>query len=266
MPTTRSRVCFQATDILPFLLAAMTLPACEARPPAAPTGPVPLVAPVPSPPPPPPPVPAPAPGPGHILSGVLLDHTNSGPRPRAGSTIRYYLEVSDREGRHGQVTTDASGRYTIAALPDDRPIKLVADPDWSNGRFQRCVAKRTMSRDLALDLALLSRDARNLTDLSPTISGIVFETTSGVRKPVVGTPVAYCAAACRGMMDVFMHTGPDGYYEFCEIPIGPGSVHAGDCHDSMMGVDVDFRGTAVVDIDLTPMITGCPHAARASRR
>ena len=225
MPTTRSRVCFQATDILLFLLAAITLPACEARPPAAPTGPVPLVAPVPSPPPPPPPppppLPAPTPGSGHTLSGVLLDHTNSGPRPRAGSLIRYYLELSDREGRHGQVTTDASGRYTVAALPDDRPIKLVAEPDWSNGRFQRCVAKRIMTRDIALDLELFTRDARNLTGRAPTISGIVFETTSGVRKPVVGTSVAYCGPACRGMMDVFMHTGPDGYTSSVRFPSGP---------------------------------------------
>ena len=63
-----------------------------------------------------------------------------------------------------------------------------------------------------------------------------------------------------GMVDVLTWTDADGRYEFCGLPVGTGHVGAGDCHDASFYVDVTIPRDTKLDIDLTPLIQGCPRA------
>jgi hypothetical protein len=123
---------------------------------------------------------------------------------------------------------------------------------------QPCAAHARMDSDNVLDVELVRPGARLTTQVSPTLSGIVFTMTSEGRRPAVGEPVSFYGDDFQGMVDVLTWTDSDGRYEFCNLPFGTGHVGAGDCHDSMSSVDVAIPRDTKVDIDLTPLVQGCP--------
>jgi len=86
---------------------------------------------------------------------------------------------------------------------------------------------------------------------SPTLSGMVYETTADGRRPLPHTRVLYSMNDWNGF-DVYTDTDADGRYIFCRIPRGPGRLGAGDCDDAVFTLPVDVKGDTVVDVDLRP--------------
>jgi hypothetical protein len=205
-----------------------------------------------------PPSPPSAPASGYTLSGVVYENSGQGKVPRSQGRVRYYAASSLADGVHGSVELDANGRYVIPNLPRGHRVKLGAYVPMSLG--QPCAAHARMDSDSVLDVELVRPGARPTTQVSPTLSGIVFAMTAGGLRPAAGEPVSFYGDDFQGMVDVLTWTDGNGRYEFCGLPLGTGHVGAGDCNDTMLYLDVTIPRDTKVDIDLTSMVHGCPGA------
>ena len=218
-------------------------PACSQPPPAAPTPPPTILsAPVPA---------APRSQPGHTVSGTVLDGAASEPRAVPVSFVDYLVDSGSALGR---VPVDANGRYTIPNVPGGSRIRVTAI---GTSLKQTCGAYALVEGDTSLDIDLVRPGTRGRRHRTPTLSGVVFETTAAGRRPVAATPVVYYSVF-RGTFDVYTITDAEGRYEFCGLPLGAGDLLAGSCNDQMMPVPIELRSDSTnVDVDLTPWIRAC---------
>jgi len=88
---------------------------------------------------------------------------------------------------------------------------------------------------------------------SPTLSGVVFESTAAGRQAVPGKRVLYYS---NNSLSASTWTGPDGRYEFCRLPRGTGRVLMYDVEDwewlaPAKETPVVINGDVVPDIDIT---------------
>jgi hypothetical protein len=126
-----------------------------------------------------------------------------------------------------------------------------------------CAVHPTIDGDTIADIELVQAGVLPMTYGSPTLSGVVFETSTG-RRPAAGTPVLYSSNGHDGA-DVYMRTDAAGRYNFCRLPLGAGYVLAG-CPGAVMPVPgfrftrvpVEIRGDTVLDVDITSSISSCP--------
>lgn len=192
---------------------------------------------------------------GFSLSGVVFESTSAGRLPVSGGHVNFSLDG----GPSGPVPIDATGRYAISNLPPGRLVRVTAFDSGTRGLEQRCPASATIARDgdTKLDIELVRQGSLQLTNRSPTLSGVVFETTPEGPRPVAGTPVFYYVVY-YGTWDVYTKTDAHGRYEFCRIPEGAGTLAAGDCNDNMLTLPVTINRDTVVDVDLTSFNASCP--------
>ena len=92
---------------------------------------------------------------------------------------------------------------------------------------------------------------------SPTLSGIVYESTADGRRPLPNTRVLFSIDASSGF-DAYTDTDADGRYILCRIPRGSGRLGAGDCNDAVFWFPVEVNGDMTVDADLRPFKATCP--------
>jgi hypothetical protein len=126
-----------------------------------------------------------------------------------------------------------------------------------------CAVHPTIDGDTTADIELVQAGVQPTTYGSPTLSGVVFE-TSNRRRPVAGTPVLYSSYGHDGA-DVYTRTDADGRYNFCGLPLGAGYLLAG-CSGAVMPspefrftkVPVEIRGDTVLDVDITSSLSSCP--------
>lgn len=256
-----ARTCLFAWLALAGLLAACSEP---------PT----IVAPSPSSPP-PQGLPAPPPNPQTrpALTGVVFQTTEQGRRPVSGARVIVVDLIDGPYGDYGwsEVLSDTNGRFITNVFPvfPGRPVKVTAysgrDFGLSNqsGLYQMCAVHPTIDGDTIADIELVQAGVLPMTYGSPTLSGVVFETSNG-RRPVGGTPVLYSSYGHDGA-DVYTRTDAAGRYNFCRLPLGTGYVLAG-CPGAVTpspgfrftNVPVEIRGDTVLDVDITSFISSCP--------
>ena len=179
------------------------------------------------------------------------------------------------EGPYGvygwrEVFSDTNGRYSLANVFPGRTVKVTAYSGpgsglWNqSGLYQMCAVLPTISDgDTIADIELVQAGVLPVTYGSPTLSGVVFETSTG-RRPVGGTPVLYSSYGHDGA-DVYTRTDAAGRYNFCGLPLGAGYVLAG-CPSAVAwfpglrftNVPVEIPGDTIIDVDVTSSISSCP--------
>jgi hypothetical protein len=172
------------------------------------------------------------------------------PRSRPVPGGRVLFSVDSRPGGH--VGVDTSGRYTILGLPAGRLVRVTWFPSMELNALslhQPCPANATIAGGTELNIEVVRLGSREFTYRSPTLSGVVFETTPQGRRPLGATRVLYSLKNWGGF-DAYTETDVDGRYQFCRIPQGVGEIGAGDCNDAVLALPVDVNGDTVVDIDL----------------
>jgi hypothetical protein len=216
-----------------------------------------------------PPPPRPSPPPGPVLTGVVFQTTEQGRRPVPGAHVFVTDFIDGPYGDYGwsEVLADTNGRFTAAKVYLGRPVKITAYSGplsglWNqSGLYQTCAVHPMIEGDTTADIDLVQ--AGVLTYDSPTLSGVVIETSHG-RRPVAGTPVLYSSNGHDGA-DVYTRTDANGRYSFCRLPLGPGYVLAG-CAGAVMpypafrgtNVPVEIRGDTVLAVDITALVSSCP--------
>ena len=98
---------------------------------------------------------------------------------------------------------------------------------------------------------------RGITYGSPTLSGVVFHGTPEGRRPWANTRVFYKSIEAPSY-DVYVRSDEHGRYDVGRLPVGSGSVGAGDCNDAALYMPGEIRGDTVADIDVTWLVTTCP--------
>ena len=158
----------------------------------------------------------------HIVSGVVSD----GARPIEGANISAWIDQGgsgySHMWAHGQLLTDADGRYKLAGLPALVHVQLQT---WKDGYVQQCAAPQvTLLGDTSVDLQLVSRGSLSAsTGEAPasgfrSVSGVVFEITGAGKQPVAGAYVDF-----EPFMDFPAATtlsDADGRYLLCGVPEG----------------------------------------------
>ena len=203
----------------------------------------------------PPPVATPMPA-GFQLSGTVFETTPQGSQAVSGGRIFFWI------GSHygGQIAVDESGRYLIAGLVAAPIIRLTWMPDWQMlglGLHQPCPANIAMpSADTRRDIEVVRSGSPGVRYDSPTLSGIVYESTADGRRPLPRTRVLFSIDESSGF-DAYADTDSDGRYILCRIPRGRGRLGAGDCNDAVFWFPVEVSGDIVVDADLRPFKESC---------
>ena len=191
---------------------------------------------------------------GNRLSGTVIEWTPSGVRSVSGGTVFFWRP--DRPV--SLVSVNSEGEYVI----QDVEIGTVVNMVWAAGpgsdKFhQPCPTYATIgATDAHRDIEVARLGSGDFRYESPILSGMVFETTAGGRRPLTHARVLY-AAGPRGY-DAYTETDNEGRYSFCRVPSGTGRVGAGDCNDAAFFVSADVKNDTVVDVDLTDFYASCP--------
>jgi len=193
---------------------------------------------------------------GFQLSGTVFETTPQGSQAVSGGHIFFWI------GSHygGQIGVDASGRYVIPGLVAAPIVRLTWMPDWPMlelGLHQPCPANVSMpSADTQRDIEVVRSGSPGFRYDSPTLSGIVYESTADGRRPLPHTRVLYSIDGSSGF-DAYTDTDADGRYIPCRIPRGSGRLGAGDCNDAVFWFPVEVNGDMSVDADLRPFKEAC---------
>lgn len=188
------------------------------------------------------------------LQGTVFETTPEGRRPVPGA----YLNVLGHHGGSGYgitVYADAEGRYTVGTLPKGSTVLVHAMGGLDRAGFHRhqpCVATAVVKGATVVDVEFNHKDVRG-SGGSPTVSGVVFETTPTGRQPVRDRQVLYYAP---NMLAAHTITDANGRYEFCKVPVGDGKVFVTDPSDWDLGGPaaeriVSVLGDVVVDLEVS---------------
>jgi len=192
--------------------------------------------------------------PVHTLQGTVFETTPEGRRPVPGA----YLNVLSHARGSGYGITayaDGEGRYTVSTLPNGSTVLVHAMGGVDGAGFQRhqpCVATAVVKGNTVLDVEFNHKDVRG-SGGSPTVSGVVFETTPTGRQPVRERQVLYYAP---NILAAHTITDANGRYEFCKVPVGVGKVFVTDPYDWDLGGPaaervVDVFDDVVVDLEIS---------------
>jgi hypothetical protein len=187
-------------------------------------------------------VPLGTPGPGLILSGVV----STAQGPVKGADISVWVSQSN-SGRHfGVVTTDAQGRYSLNGVPQGFVVMYAS----RGGYTQPCAATLAFNMNATLNIELVSLDSPlpPRTIAAPTLSGIVFETTEGGRRPIGGVDILM--EWLPDLVTATTRTDAEGRYLLCGVPTGHIDVSALKVGYGITDVAVQFQSDAVLDLEL----------------
>lgn len=236
-----------------WMTVALVLSGCDeggSRPPSSPTPLTPPAAPAPS-------------SQTHTLSGRVVEGTTQGVRPIADVPIMITIfpppGAFPRPSGFRSLVSDSEGRYVIGEVPHQHSVVLRAASPYTPGRSQPCAAALTMGADAVLDVELVSSPTtRRTIQGSPTISGVVYQTTAEGRRPIADAAVGYEAVCWTGEFPyAWTRTDANGRYELCRLPsvdiVSDGCVVAFAAGRSSSSGLLNPRADMIVDIDLSRM-------------
>jgi hypothetical protein len=145
------------------------------------------------------------------------------------------------------VSTDADGRYQFLNVPNGRVVLSGAGPHF----YQPCAAIATVSgANSVKDLEIVDSAATRpgTTADSPTLSGVVYRSTGGVRHPVAGVVIEFEYPPVIAATTI---TDAQGRYSLCHLPAGRGGLDLWLNGVAVGGSVVNISGDQVLDFDLT---------------
>ena len=199
---------------------------------------------------------------GASVTGVVFQSNGHERRPVPGAHV---FVVDLEEGPYGlypwfQLVTDAKGEYEIGAF-QGRAVKISAFAGdgfglWNqSGLSQRCAAHPIIDGHTTADIELTPPGIQPAEWQSPILSGVVFETVSGARRPAEDMPVLYSSRGHDGA-DAYTRTDSGGRYAFCGLPTGAGYVLPACTRATAppsgyrpSTFSVDIRGDTVLNIE-----------------
>ena len=169
--------------------------------------------------------PSPPSAPSFKLSGVVYEHTPSGPQPLANVKLRVWVRASILM----TVSSDASGRYELTGVPGSHELYIEPAPE--SGFFSPCPAGSNWLRtDEVIDVHVVSGAVLSSSGTPRTMprseiwtSGVVFESTSLGRRPVAGARVDFAGDGSEGGKTSSTLTDQRGAYLVCTAPPGVGT-------------------------------------------
>jgi len=138
------------------------------------------------------PTPTPPSQPSVTLSGLVFDHTSTGPVPRANVPL---LVRAWQSNVFMEVTSDATGRYSLSGVPAGA---ISIAPAGGSGYYAPCPAGWDVVRsDRVFDVHVVSATLLSTSGApadtpqlgSIWVSGLVFESTPQGRQPIAGATV-----------------------------------------------------------------------------
>src|SRR5262249_42081182 len=146
---------------------------------------------------------------------------------------------------------DAAGHYRISGLPDSFALLYASKA----GYLQPCAATVTLGADSSLDIALVSAASLSgasasapMAAVSPTLSGVVFESTPEGRRPVEGVDIEMDWEP--DLLTATTRSDAAGRYLLCSLPTGYIGVSAFKPAYETTGVAVQFNGDTVLDLEI----------------
>jgi hypothetical protein len=188
------------------------------------------------------------------VEGTVSEHTANGSKAIEGARIVPWFELGSSGRRLAAVWTDSGGYYRITDAQPGGFLVLYAE---RAGYRQPCGATvRLGGEPVRLDIEIvsdeaLSRDA-TLPDLmggTPTLSGVVFESTPGGRRPVADADVFF--EWSMDLVTAMSRSDANGRYRMCRLPTGRVDVTAVKPGYATSGQLVQFEGDTVLDFELS---------------
>ena len=179
----------------------------------------------------------------HVLSGIVMEASAG---PVAGASVNVWVEQAFSGFHFGTIETDGQGRYKVSDLPDGFVLLYAS----KNGYSQPCAATATVSADTVLDIELVSDSTSQPPSkiASPTLSGVVFETTREGKRPVAGAGVAM--EWFPDLPTARTKSDSAGRYLLCSLPTGPIGIWVSKPGYQATNVGVRFHGDTVFDIEI----------------
>jgi hypothetical protein len=162
------------------------------------------------------------------IRGIVTERlVGGGERPMPGVNVNAWVNAGtigySYMWANGGRRTDGAGRFELAGLPESTTVIVDA---WIDGHsyVQQCAAPPIrMEADTTVDLQLVSKENVSSNPdgipLAPGfrfVSGVIFETTSGGKRPVRGAHVDYEPVMDSPAAHTF--TDANGRYLLCGIP------------------------------------------------
>ncbi|HET9866083.1 MAG TPA: hypothetical protein VFQ06_02230, partial [Nitrospira sp.] len=162
----------------------------------------------------------------------VFEASEHGPRPLPGSRV---FVVDLDEGPYNwfpwyDLTADANGRFSFDRALTGRIVKLTAYEKTGLGPlsdeltlFQVRAVQATVGVAMTIEIELVRRGQQPRILVSPSLSGVVVETTPAGPRPAADMAVLYSSNRHDGA-DVYTRTDAEGRYGFWNLPIGGGHV------------------------------------------
>lgn len=152
------------------------------------------------------------------LSGIVFETTTDGRHPVSGASVGIDVNIPNLWYYFGRTTSDDNGRYSMPRLPEG----LIDAWASREGYAQPCFTSVRLRGDAVLDIELMSAATLALpnpplpsTATSPTLSGLVFETTPEGIRPINAAQLTLEVGDGRG---VSTFSNGRGRYFFCRVP------------------------------------------------
>jgi hypothetical protein len=181
------------------------------------------------------------------LSGVqpglsaLSGHVTEDSVPIPGASVNAWVQQSDGFGysymwKHGPIVSDQAGRFELTGFPQGVTVQLEV---WKQGYVQQCASPQvTISGDARVDAQLVLRANVSATPRASdaggrSVSGVVVQTTNGVKWPVANAFVDY-----EPVMDspaATTYADSEGRFLLCGIPIDKPARLTASAGDGALG-------------------------------
>ena len=181
------------------------------------------------------------------VSGIVWLRDPGGIKPYAGVNVWGWGQMAGAGARMGPVVTDADGRYTFRAVSPGTFVRVQVAAN-----YQPCVAGVSVTGNMTRDVDIISDPdqlgahlpAQLLAD-TPTLSGLVFESTAQGRQPVAHARVELDMVYGLGDVSATTLTDSEGRYVLC----GLGGHDATYVYASKAGYRLADVGTVTVNGD-----------------
>jgi len=188
------------------------------------------------------------------ISGTVWVYGPTGPEPARRGLVFGWLQGRSSGRTTGPVSIDSNGRYEFSVPHGLTRVSVERGIDGQ----QPCAVTLEPTTDVTADLFVVT-DARwlgaglpaELLAQTPTLSGLVYETTPEGRRPVPNAWVWLDGLYGLGQLVADTRTDADGRYVLCAVPRFPGMVIQVSTDGFQMFESTgDLVGVETLDIEL----------------
>ena len=151
-----------------------------------------------------------------FISGVVLERTATGTRPKGGASVWAWVQYANGNGYSaGRVQTDANGEYRFPNLPN----ALIVLQTGGGGYDQPCASVVELAGPSATANLEVVSETNPIVDTDPSppaLRGVVYENTTSGRKPVPGARVFF--ETLFEIVAATTTTDELGRYSLCRLP------------------------------------------------